>query len=365
MNRDATTIQKTTVETERERKARMNSEFFEALNALESEKGISKQYMLEKVEAALVSAFRKELGGAENVRVHLDESKGEVKVFRVMRVVEEVEDPATEMTLEDARKYNRRAAVEGTVEFELKTKEFSRISALAAKQVIIQAIREAERGMLIEAYESKKEDIISATVQKIDPASGNVVVDTGTSYATLRKEEQLPGDRFTVGQHIRVFVTEVRKESKGPLVTLSRTHPNFVKRLFELEVPEISDGTVVIMGIAREAGFRTKLAVMSRDEGVEPVGACIGNRGLRVNSVMEELHGEKIDLIKYSEDIGEYVKAALAPATVQEVIVEDEHNCRAIVEPAQLSLAIGKEGQNARLAARLTGCRVDIKTEKG
>lgn len=342
----------------------MNSEFFEALNALEKDKGISKAYMIEKVEAALVSAFRKEEGGAENVRICLDEQKGDVKVYKVMTVVDEVEDPLTEITLEDARKINRRAAADGTVEIEMKTKNFSRISAQAAKQVIIQAIREAERGMMIEAYESKREDIISATVQKIDPASGNVVLDTGTSWATLIKDEQLPGDKFAINQHVRVFVTEVRKESRGPLVTLSRRHPNFVKRLFELEVPEISDGTVVIMGIAREAGFRTKIAVMSRDESVDPVGACIGNRGMRVNKVMEELHGEKIDVIKYSEDLGEYVKAALAPADVQEVIVEDERNCRAIVDPSQLSLAIGKEGQNARLAARLIGCRVDIKTEK-
>lgn len=344
----------------------MNTEFFAALDALEKEKGIPKEYMLEKVEAALVSAFRKEEGGAENVRILMDEQKGDVKVYKVMQVVEEVEDPATELTLAEAKKVSRRATVGGAVEIELKTKNFSRISAQAAKQVIIQAIREAERGMMIEAYESKREDIISATVQKLDP-NGNVVVDTGTSYATLIKEEQLPGDVFRVGDHVKVFISEVKKESqaRGPIVTISRTHANFVKRLFELEVPEIADGTVAIMGIAREAGFRTKIAVMSRDESVDPVGACIGNRGMRVNNVMDELHGEKIDVIKYSEDLGEYVKAALSPATVQEVIVEDERNCRAIVDPAQLSLAIGKEGQNARLAARLTGCRVDIKTDRG
>lgn len=341
----------------------MNTEFFSALDILEKEKGIPKEYMLEKVEAALISAFRKEEGGAENVKVVFDTVHSDVKVYKVMQVVEEVEDPATELTLDEAKRHSRKAVLGGTVEIEMKTKNFGRISAQAAKQVIIQGIREAERGMMIKEYESKREDIITATVQKLDP-NGNVVVDTGTSFATLLKEEQLPGDRFAVGQVIKVYVTEVKKETRGPIVTLSRTHANFVKRLFEMEIPEIHDGVIAIMGIAREAGFRTKIAVMSREEGVDPVGACIGGRGMRIGNIMEELHGEKIDVIKYSEELSEYVKAALSPASVEEVIVEGERDCRVIVSPDQLSLAIGREGQNARLAARLTGCRVDIKTSR-
>ncbi|MBE6638600.1 MAG: transcription termination/antitermination protein NusA [Ruminococcaceae bacterium] len=341
----------------------MNTEFFAALDALEKEKGIPKEYMMERVEAALVSAFKKEVGGS-NVRIVMDPVKADVKVFKQLEIVEEVTDPTTQIGLIDIQKKSRRYKVGDVYEEEMKTKNFGRISAQTAKQVIIQGIREAERGIMIKEYEDKKEDIITAVVQKIDPTSGNAVVDTGTSYATLLKTEMLPGDRFNVGDHIKVFITEVRKETKGPLVTLSRTHSHFVKRLFELEVPEITDGVVVIKGITREAGYRTKIAVMSREEGVDPIGSCIGARGIRINGIMKELGNEKIDVIKYSEDVAEYVKAALSPATVNEVIFDGERSCRVIVEPDQLSLAIGKEGQNARLAARLTGCKIDIKTDR-
>lgn len=341
----------------------MNTEFFDALDALEREKGIPKAYMIERVEAALISAFKRDQGGNSNVRIAIDENKKDVRVFRCLDIVEQVEDSDTQISLEDAKKISRRNVLGGVCEIELKPKNFRRLSAQTAKQVIIQGIREAERGMMIKEYESKREEIITATVQKIDPTTGNVTVDTGTSYATLLKQEQIPGEQFEVGEHIRVFVMEVRKEQRGPLVTISRTHPGLVKRLFELEVPEIQDGTVVIKGIVREAGSRTKMSVESRDENVDPVGSCIGNKGMRIADIVNELCGEKIDVVKYSEDASEYIASALSPATVKSVTVNEDRSARIIVDPEQLSLAIGKEGQNARLAARLTGYKVDIKVD--
>lgn len=341
----------------------MNTEFFNALDALEKERGIPKEYMLERVEAALISAYKKDSGGNSNVRVVLDPVKKDVKVYRVRNIVETVEDPETEISLDDAKKLSRRHTLGGVVETEVKTKNFGRISAQTAKQVIIQGIREAERSMMIREYESKKEEVITATVVKIDPQNGNVIVDTGTSEAVLLKGEQIPGEEFEVGEHVKVFVMEVKNELKGPIVTLSRTHFGLVKRLFELEVPEIQDGTVIIKGIAREAGSRTKIAVESRDENVDPVGACIGNRGSRISSILGELRGEKIDVVKYSDVPEEYISAALSPAAVKSVSLDGERSCRVLVAPDQLSLAIGKEGQNARLAAKLTGYKIDIKTE--
>ena len=340
----------------------MNKEFFDALDLLEKEKGISKEYMLEKVEAALISAFKREHSGGGNSRVVLSPEKKDVRVFEQKTVVEEVNDPQTEISLADAQNIKKRYKLGDIVETELKTKSFGRISAQTAKQVIIQGIREAERDRQLRAYEDKRAEIISATVERVDPVSGNVVINTGTGFATLLKNEQIPGESFYVGQHVKVYVMEVRRETRGPLVTLSRTHPGMVKRLFELEVPEIQDGTVVIENITREAGSRSKMAVYSRDENVDPIGACIGNRGMRINGIIEELNGERIDVIKYSEDPEEYLRAALSPATVDKVVMEDEHNARVYVAPDQLSLAIGKEGQNARLAARLTGYKIDIKS---
>ena len=340
----------------------MNTEFFNALDALEKERGIPKEYMLERVEAALISAYKKDSGGNSNVRIVLDPVKKDVKVYQVKNIVETVEDPETGISLEEAKKLNRRYVLGGVAEFEVKTKNFGRISAQTAKQVIIQGIREAERSMMIKEYESKKEEVITATVVKIDPQNGNVIVDTGTSEAVLLKGEQIPGETFEVGEHIKVFVMEVKNELKGPIVTLSRTHFGLVKRLFELEVPEIQDGTVIIKGISREAGSRTKIVVESRDEYVDPVGACIGNRGSRISSILGELHGEKIDIIPFSDVPEKYISAALLPAAVKSVTVDGERSCRVLVAPDQLSLAIGKEGQNARLAAKLTGYKIDIKT---
>lgn len=340
----------------------MNTEFFNALDALEKERGIPKEYMLERVEAALISAYKKDSGGNSNVKVVLDPVKKDVKVYQLRNIVETVEDPETEISLEDAKKLSRRYVLGGVVESEVKTKNFGRISAQTAKQVIIQGIREAERSMMIKAYESKKEEVITATVVKVDPQNGNVIVDTGTSEAVLLKGEQIPGETFEVGEHVKVFVMEVKNELKGPIVTLSRTHHGLVKRLFELEVPEIQDGTIIIKGISREAGSRTKIAVESRDANVDPVGACIGSHGSRISSILGELHGEKIDIVPYSDVPETYISAALLPAVVKSVIFEGERTCRVMVAPDQLSLAIGKEGQNARLAAKLTGYKIDIKT---
>ena len=340
----------------------MNTEFFNALDALEKERGIPKEYMLERVEAALISAYKKDSGGNSNVKVVLDPVKKDVKVYQLRNIVETVEDPETEISLEDAKKLSRRYVLGGVVESEVKTKNFGRISAQTAKLLIIQGIREAERSMMIKAYESKKEEVITATVVKVDPQNGNVIVDTGTSEAVLLKGEQIPGETFEVGEHVKVFVMEVKNELKGPIVTLSRTHPGLVKRLFELEVPEIQDGTIIIKGISREAGSRTKIAVESRDANVDPVGACIGSHGSRISSILGELHGEKIDIVPYSDVPETYISAALLPAVVKSVIVEGERTCGVMVAPDQLSLAIGKEGQNARLAAKLTGYKIDIKT---
>ena len=342
----------------------MNSELFEALELLEKEKGIGVDYMLERVEAALISAYKRDKNGLDNVRVEIDRDKQIIRMFEQKNIVEEVTDPETEITLEEALKVNRKYTLGGVCEIELKPKNFRRLSAQTAKQVIIQGIREAERSMMIKEYESKKEEIITAIVDKVDPENEDVLVDTGTSKVYLKKNEQIPGEKFTVGEHIKVFVTEVMKESiRGPLVNLSRTAPGLVKRLFELEIPEIHDGVVVIMSITREAGSRTKMAVMSRDPNVDPIGACIGNKGMRIQPIITELRGEKIDIVKYSEDPAEYISAALSPATVKEVIIDSERSCRVVVAADQLSLAIGKEGQNARLAARLTGYKIDIKTK--
>ena len=341
----------------------MNTEFFNALDALEAERGISKAHMMEKIEAALTRAYQREKDGLENVKVVMDEVKKDIKVYQVKRIVEVVENFETEISLEDAKKINRKYAMGDLADVELKTKNFGRISALAAKQVIVQGIREAERNMAIKEYSSKREEVVTATVIKVDPQNGNVVVDTGTSPTVLMKSEQIPGEKFEPGDHVKVFIMEVKNETKGPIVTLSRTHFGLVKRLFELEIPEIQDATVIIKGISREAGSRTKIAVKSRDENVDPVGACIGKSGGRIANIINELRGEKIDIIKYSEAPEEYVSAALSPATVKSVTVTGEHSCRVIVDNDQLSLAIGKEGQNARLAARLTGYKIDIKTD--
>ena len=341
----------------------MNKEFFAALDMLEKEKGISKQYMYEKIEAALVSAFKKEYGAQANVRVAINEAKEDIKVYYQKEVVETVENPETQISLEEAKKIAKKYTLGSMVETEVKPKNFRRLSAGAAKSVIIQGIREGERMAIQQAYENHKDEIITATVSKINFETGAVLLETENGYATLPKSEQMPDEEFRVGDKIKVYVMQINRETRGPLVTLSRTHSGLVKRIFELEIPEITDGIVIIKGISREAGSRTKIAVYSRDEEVDPVGACIGAHGMRINSIIDELCGEKIDIVKYSESPEEYVAAALSPAAVQSVEMTGERSCRAVVNADQLSLAIGKEGQNVRLAARLTGIKIDIKSE--
>ena len=337
--------------------------FVAALDLLEKEKGIPKDYMMEKIEAALVSAYHKEYGNEAEVRIELDLEKDDVKVFRKMTVVEEVTDPEKEISLTDAKAISRRYNLGQEIEVRVKTENFRRLSAAAAKSVIIQSIREGERRIMQEQYENKREEIITATVTRVDPENGNVILDTGTGHAVLYRNEQIPGERFYVDDRVKVYVLEVNREARGPLVTLSRCHAGLVRRLFELEVPEITDGTVIVKGVSREAGVRSKVAVFSRDENVDPVGACIGNRGMRIAGIVDELRGEKIDIIPYSEDPAEYVANALAPARVISVEMTGERACRVLVDPDQLSLAIGREGLNARLAARLTGYKIDIKAE--
>lgn len=341
----------------------MNSELFLALEALEKEKGISKEYMLERIEAALVAAVKRENGGNGNVRVAINEAKRDIKVYQQYNIVAEVEDPTCEISLEEAKTISKRNVLGGICEIELKPKNFRRLSAQAAKQVIIQGIREEERKIVRAEYETKREEIVTALVTKVDITDGAVVVDTGTSEAVLVKDEQIPGEELKVGDRVKVYISEVRNETRGPIVILSRTHPNLVKRLFELEIPEIADGIVIVKGICREAGSRTKIAVYSRDPDVDAVGACIGSRGSRISGILDELCGEKIDIVKYSEDMSEYISAALAPATINEVVIDGERSAKVYVDADQLSLAIGKEGQNARLAARLTGFKIDIKSE--
>ncbi len=343
----------------------MNAEFFDALDALEKTKGIPKEYMLERVEAALCSAYKRERG-TDNVRVALNPEKKDIKVYSRQTVVEEVTNPLTEISLDDARKISKRYSVGDIVETEVKTKNFGRLSAQTAKQVIIQGIREAERTNIMKEYEKKREEVVPAVVTKLLEDTGDIVVDTGTSETVMRHEEMIPGEHFEVGDRIKVFITEVRREGQvGPIVTLSRTHPGMIKRLMELEIPEIQDGVVIIKGVAREAGSRTKVSVFSRDEAVDPVGACIGERGQRIAQIVDELGGEKIDVVKFSEIPEEYIAAALSPAEVKNVEFDGERSAKVLVDSDQLSLAIGKEGQNARLAARLTGYKIDIKGSLG
>ena len=344
--------------------AEMNkAELFEALEALEKERGIPAEYMLEKLEAALVASCRKELGNV-NVRVAIDREKKDLRVFKCLTVVEEVTDPRTEISCEAAQEISRRYEIGSVVEEELKTRTFGRISAQTAKQVVVQAIREAEKSNITREYDRKKEEVISALVQKRDDVTGDVWVDTGTSEdVLLPRADQIPGETLSVGDRIRVFVTEVNHsdDDRAPVVTLSRTAPGMIKRMFETDIPEISDGTVLVKAIAREAGSRTKIAVLSRDPEVDAVGACIGTRGMRTAAIVEELKGEKIDVIQYSEKPEEFIAAALSPAAVIDVEYDGERSAVVHVAGDQLSLAIGKEGQNVRLAAKLTGCKIDIK----
>ncbi len=342
------------------------AEFFTAIDLIEEERGIPKGYMMEKITLALVSAYKKDHPEAgDNVVVDADREKGTVRMYLKKDVVETVDNPATEISLEEAQSKLPQAMLGDVISFEIKTRDFGRIAAQTARQVIIQGMREAERGMIFDEFSSKEHEILTGLVTRIDPRTGgaSLRITSGSEFteAYLAPGEQVKGESYVEGMRIRAYVVEVRRSTRGPQVLISRTHPGLVKRLFELEVPEIYDGTVEVKSIAREAGSRTKLAVWSADPNVDPIGACVGPKGQRVNNIVEELKGEKVDIIKWSEDPGEYVQAALAPAEVVSVTMFDEKNCRVVVPDDQLSLAIGKEGQNARLAAKLTGFKIDIK----
>jgi N utilization substance protein A len=345
----------------------MNAEFFAAIEDIEKEKGIPKEYMLEKINQALLAALKKDNPqAAPNVHVDVDEAKKKIDMYISKTVVEEIENPAIELTLEQARKISARAVIGSVINVPVETKKFGRIAAQAAKQVIIQGIREAERSMVYEEFTSKEHEILTGVVSRIDPENGNVAIkiSSNSEYtdAVLPAGERVADEVLKEGDRIKVYVVEVRKTGSGPQIMISRTHPGLVKRLFELEVPEIFDGTVEIKSIAREAGSRTKLAVYSSNPEVEPIGACVGPKGGRVSAIVEELRGEKIDIVKYSESPEEYIAAALAPSDVLEVTLADEGKaCQVVVPDGQLSLAIGKEGQNVRLAAKLTGYKIDIK----
>ena len=348
----------------------IGAEIFASLRDLEKLKGIPVSYMVDRLKQALTNAYRKDQGEdkdaavTENVVVDLSEEGLFMRVVKT--VVEEVENPIVEMHIDAARHYDPNVRLGDSISLPVDIQKFGRIAAQTAKQVVIQGIREAERGMIFESYSSKSQELLTGTVLRIDP-TGDVFVRIGQgseqSDAVLRVSEQIPGEEYEPGDLIRVYVLEVHKATRGPLVHVSRTHPNVVRRLFELETPEIADGQVEIRNIAREAGSRSKIAVRAAMENVDPVGACVGPRGGRVGAVVDELCGEKIDIVVWSEDPCEYVKAALSPATVLSVELDpaSPKACRVIVPDDQLSLAIGKEGQNARLAARLTGLKIDIK----
>ncbi len=349
----------------------MNADFFEAIEAIEKEKGIPQEYMLEKIRQALLTAFKRDHpDNGENVTVLIDPERKIIDVTEQMTVVDDEDfvDPGEEMTVDMARRYDSKAKIGDIVNVPVETKKFGRIAAQAAKQVIIQGIREAERGMIYDEFTSKEHEILTGVVSRIEPRTGAVSIKISSNSefteAILPPTERIRGEELREGDRIKVYVVEVRKSTRGPQVLISRTHPGLVKRLFELEVPEIFDGTVEIRSIAREAGSRTKMAVLSADPEVDPIGACVGPRGSRVASIVNELGGEKIDIIKFSEDPEQYVASALSPAEVVSVEVLDEgRSCRVVVPDSQLSLAIGKEGQNARLAAKLTGFKIDIKPE--
>jgi len=340
----------------------MNMEFIEAIQELEKEKGISAEVLFEAIEAALISAYKKNFSSLQNVRINIDRLTGEIKVYSRKNVVDDTEDLRLHISLEEARKINPNYELEDIVEFEVTPREFGRIAAQTAKQVVVQRIREAERGLIYDEYINREGDIVTGIVQRYEQR--NVIVDLGKIEALLPASEQIPGESYQPFERIKTFVVEVKKTTKGPQILLSRTHPGLIKRLFELEVPEIHDGVVEIKAVAREAGARSKIAVHSRDKNVDPVGACVGPKGNRVQTIVNELKGEKMDIINWSAEPVEFVSNALSPAKVLGVFPKYEEKATLVVVPDyQLSLAIGKEGQNARLAAKLTGWKIDIKNE--
>jgi N utilization substance protein A len=341
----------------------MNTDFILALEALEKERGIRKEILLETIETALISAYKKNYGVNNMIRVEIDSDTGSIKVFASKKVVETVEDENTEMSLEEARKVNIAYEPEDILEIEVTPKSFGRIAAQTAKQVIVQRLREAERGVIFEEFSERANEVVTAIVHRVD--KNNVFVELGKAEAVMPIQEMLPTDKFNINDRVKVYICDVKKTAKGPQIQVSRTHPGLIKRLFEIEVPEIMQNTVQIKSIAREAGYRSKVAVYSADSHVDPVGACVGPKGNRIERIVSELGNEKIDIIPWSANSVEYIANALRPAKVIMVQVnETEKAAKVIVPDNQLSLAIGKEGQNARLAAKLTGWKIDIKSQK-
>ena len=337
------------------------SDFMDAINDLVKEKGITKDVIMEAIESALVSAYKKNYGTAANVRAEMNEETGDVEVLMQKEVVEEVEDDATQISLEEAQEIDPRYQVEDIVEYQVTPKDFGRIAAQTAKQVVVQRLREAERGMVYDNYIKRQGELVTGVVQRI--SNDTIFVNIGNTEGILVKGERASGERYRVNDRIKAYIMDVRKSNKGPQIFLSRTHPGFVEKLFELEVPEIEDGDVVIKSIAREAGSRTKIAVYTEDEDIDPVGACVGQNGNRVRNIVDELWGEKIDITTWDDDPAILISNVLSPAKVEAVAIDEEEKAAiAVVPDYQLSLAIGKEGQNVRLAARLCGWKIDIKS---
>ncbi len=339
-------------------------EFISAMDELEKERGISKEYLVESLEAALVTAYKKNFDSVDNVKVTIDSLSGEIHIFAVMDVVEESEDPLLEISLKDAKKINKDVEVGEQVDVEIKPKDFGRIAAQTAKQVVVQKIREVERDMVFNEYSDKKGEIVTGLVQKADSGTA-IIVDLGKLEGIMPLKEQVPTESYKVNDKIKGYVMSVERGLKGnPQAIISRSHPDFVRRLFELEIPEIYEGLIEVKSVSRDPGNRSKVAVYSKNENIDPVGSCVGQKGVRIQNIINELNGEKIDVIEWSEEPSTYIAASLLPAQVMAVdIKEEEKFAQVIVPDDQLSLAIGKAGQNARLAARLTNWKIDIKSE--
>ena len=339
----------------------MNREFIKAVEELEKEKEISKDLLIEAIESALVSAYKKNYGTSQNVRVNINRETGDIDVFMRKDIVDDVCDDLVEVSIEEAREIDPKYEVGDVIEKQVTPRDFGRIAAQTAKQVVVQRIREAERGLIYDDYSNRQSEIVTGIIQRV--SNDTVFINMGKTEGILAATEQVPGEKYVVNSRIKVFIMDVKKTTKGPQVYLSRSHPGLVKRLFELEVPEIQDGIVEIKSISREAGSRTKMAVYTADENVDPVGACVGSRGTRVQAIVDELFGEKIDIINWSDDPEKLISSALSPAKVEKVIINEEGKSATVVVPDyQLSLAIGKEGQNVRLAAKLCGWKIDIKS---
>ena len=338
-------------------------ELIEAMEELEKERGIKKDYLIESLEGALVSAYKKNFDSVDNVKVSINQETGEVHIYSVREVVEKSEDPLLEISLDEAKQINPKAEIGDTVDLEIVPKDFGRIAAQTAKQVVVQKIREAERDIVYNEYHDKTGEIVTGIIQKVD--DNLIVLDLGRLEGIMTAKEQILTEHYKVNDKIRGYVVSVKKELKGnPQVIVSRSHPDFVRKLFEFEIPEIYEGLIEIKSVSRDPGSRSKVAVYSKNENIDPVGSCVGQKGVRIQNIINELHGEKIDVIEWNEDPAIYIAAALLPAQVMAVDIKEEDKFAQVIVPDdQLSLAIGKSGQNARLAAKLTNWKIDIKSE--